>query len=73
MRHVSGLCHSPLIEYAMGDPVAPKNNQKRGPNESLGSMCKGCASGLFHSSSHGLHTSVAISGNKTGFKGRLKA
>ena len=32
-------------------------------------MCKGCASGLFHTSSDGLHTSVAIYVGKTSSKG----
>ena len=32
-------------------------------------MCKGCASGLFHTSSHRLHTGVTIYVGKTGSKG----
>ena len=30
MRHVRGLCPNTLMEYAMGDLVAPKNYQMRG-------------------------------------------
>ena len=30
MRHVRGLCHSTLMEYGMGDSMAPKNHQKEG-------------------------------------------
>ena len=69
MRHVRGLCHNTLMEYAMGDLVAPKKHQKSGGNEGLGWVCKGCASGLFHTSSHWLHTSAAIYVGKTGSKG----
>ena len=58
MRHVRGLCHNTLMEYAMAESVAPKKHQKSGGNESLGLVCKGCASGLFHTPSHGLRTSV---------------
>ena len=32
-------------------------------------MCKGCATGLLHTSSHGLHNSVAIYVGKTGSNG----
>ena len=69
MRNVRGLCHNTLMEYAMGDSVAPQNPQKRGWHERLGTVCKGCAGGLSHTSSHGLHTSVAIYVGKTGSKG----
>ena len=68
MRHVRVFCHNTLTEYAMGNSVAPKNHQMRGSNDRLGWVCKACASSLFHTSSHGLHTSAAVYVGKTSLK-----
>ena len=70
LGHVRGWGHSTLMEYAMVYSVAPKNPQKRGRNESWGWVCKGCASGQYHTSSQGLHTSAAIYMGKTVSKGQ---
>ena len=60
MRRVRGLYHNILMEYATGNLVAQKKGQKSGGNESFGWVCKGCAIGLFHNSSHVHHSRATI-------------
>ena len=69
MRHVRGLRHNQLLAYAIGIQWHPKSTKGVEEMKVFGWVCKGCVSGLFQTSSHGLHTSAAIYVGKTGFQG----